>query len=192
VVLAGGKSRRLGVDKAAIRLRDGLTLLECAIDSLREVTDDVLVVTDRADRFAGLGVRVVEDMYPGAGPLGGIYTGLVAATPAPALVVACDMPYLNASLLRYLIEVAADWDVAIPRRAGGLLEPLHAVYGQGCRKAIRSHLDRRDLQAFVFLPEVRVRYVEEPEVRTFDPALRCFFNVNTSADLEAIRGSVLH
>jgi molybdopterin-guanine dinucleotide biosynthesis protein A len=131
----------------------------------------------------------VEDLYPGAGPLGGIYTGLVAASPAPALVVACDMPYLSPRLLRRLARVSVGWDVTIPRMASGMLEPLHAVYGQRCREAIRWHLDRQSYQAFVFLPEVRVRYVEEPELRRFDPALRCFFNVNTPSDLAAIRES---
>lgn len=146
-----------------------------------------MVVTDSAARFEWLGVRVVEDRYPGAGPLGGIYTGLVAASPARALVVACDMPYLCSPMLRHLALVSVEWDVTIPRRGSGMLEPLHAVYGQGCRESIRWHLDRQSYQAFVFLPEVRVRYVEESELRAFDPELRSFFNVNTPRDLAAIR-----
>jgi len=74
----------------------------------------------------------------------------------------------------------------IPRHAGGLLEPLHALYGPACVDAIRQRLETRDFQAFSFLPDVRVRYVEEPELRAFDQELRCFFNVNTPADVDAL------
>ncbi len=183
VVLAGGRSTRLGQDKALLRLTGGQTMLEATIERLRSLVDEVIVVADDARRFGALPAAVVPDAYPGAGALGGIYSGLVAAQHEHVLAVACDMPFLSLSLLGHLLAVPRDYDVLLPRLAGGLVEPLHAVYARACREPMRRQLAAGRLRVVSVFDLVRVRHVDEPELRRFDPDLRSFFNVNTPEEL---------
>jgi molybdopterin-guanine dinucleotide biosynthesis protein A len=115
------------------------------------------------------------------GSLMGIYSGLKAARHARALVVGCDMPFLDLSLLRYMLSLAGDHEVVIPR-VDGLLEPLHAVYSKACLPAMARLLGRGRRQIIAFFDEVRVRYVERAEVDLFDPQHLSFINVNTPQD----------
>jgi len=183
IVLAGGRSARLGQDKALLRLDGGLTLVATTVERLRPLVDEVLVVTGDGARLGRLSARVVPDVYPDAGALGGIYSGLVAARHEHALTVACDMPFLSQDLLRHMLALPRDYDVLLPRLADGLLEPLHAVYSRACREPIRERLAAGRYRVVGFHDLVRVRHVEEPELRRFDPELRSFFNVNTPEEL---------
>lgn len=126
------------------------------------------------------------DIYPGKSSLGGIYTGLVYSTSFHNLVVACDMPFLNVDLLRYMIDLSPDFDAVIPR-IGDLKEPLHAVYSTNCLPQMERLLKEGNLKIADILDSVRVRYVEENEINRFDPEHLSFFNINTEADLERAR-----
>ncbi len=182
VILAGGQSRRLGTDKAFIEV-GGVPLVERVIARLRQLSADVLIVTARPKGCAHLGVRVIRDTWPGMGSLGAIHTGLQAAGCSRALVVGCDMPFLNLGLLRSMAQLAGDYDVVIPR-LDGLLEPLHAVYAKACLAPIEEMLRAGNLRIRCFLDRVRVRYVERAEVEALDPRRLSFFNVNTPHDLQ--------
>ena len=185
IVLAGGQSSRLGTDKSFISV-NGHPLIEQVVARLARLSDDVIIVANSRERYDHLGVRLVGDIYPGKGSLGGIYSGLRAAANAYSLVVACDMPFLDLNLLRYMILLAGGHDVVIPR-IGGLLEPLHAIYSKSCQEPIDRLLARGGLKIIDFFSEVRVRYVEEDEVDIFDPQHLSFFNVNTPSDLEEMK-----
>ncbi len=185
IVLAGGLSRRLGTDKAFLEI-GGQSLIQQIVAKMFSFSEDVIVVTNSAEKFAHLGTRLIEDVYPGKGSLGGIYSGLLAAENEHSVVVACDMPLLNLELLQYMILLAPGQDVVIPR-VGGLLEPLHAIYSKRCLEPINDLLGRGGLKILDFFPKVRVRYVEEEEVNRFDPEHRSFWNVNTPADWERLR-----
>ncbi|MCX6023428.1 MAG: molybdenum cofactor guanylyltransferase [Chloroflexi bacterium] len=181
-VLAGGMSRRLGRDKALLEL-GGLTLLERAIATLGSLADEVIVIGPEGRASFAAGARVVPDAYPTAGPLGGIATALEAATTDRVLIVACDMPFLSPDLLIYLRDLAPDADLTIPR-ANGQTEQMHAIYSRACLPSIHAQIATGDLKIDRFFSHVQVRYVEDAELRTIDPALRSFFNINTLADLE--------
>jgi molybdopterin-guanine dinucleotide biosynthesis protein A len=184
IVLAGGQSTRLGQDKALLRLPGGATLVSAVVGVLASVVDEVLVVSEDGSRL-GLGTtRCVPDALRGAGALGGIYSGLAAAAHDRALVVACDMPFLNPALLRHLLIPREGCEAVLPRLASGLVEPLHAVYYRSCLGAIESQIRAGRHKVTSFLDLVAVCYVEEPELRRTDPDLRSFFNVNTREDLE--------
>ena len=103
-----------------------------------------------------------------------------------ALIVAGDMPFLNAPLLRYMVGLAGDFDVVIPRTPMGV-EPLHAIYSKACLGPINDLLSTGVLRIIRFFQEVRVRYVEPEEIITFDPHCRSFLNINTPEDLERAR-----
>lgn len=186
IVLVGGKGLRLGRDKLS-EMIGGRTLLERVIDCLSLVGDEILVVIAQGQPKPALpSTKVVVDLYPGKGALGGIYTGLVAAQSFHSLVVAADMPFLNPSLLRYLIQVSPTYDVIIPRIKDEL-EPLHAIYSKNCLAPIQQQIEQGKLKVRDFLDQVRVRYVEEAEINRFDPKKLSFFNINTSADLGRAR-----
>lgn len=186
IVLAGGKGLRLGRDKLSEMVGDH-TLLERVIDRLSLVSGEILVVIAQGQPKPTLpSIKVVVDLYPGKGVVGGIYTGLVAAQSFHSLVVAADMPFLNPSLLRYLIQVSPTYDVILPRIKDEL-EPLHAIYSKNCLVPIQQQIEQGKLKVRDFLDQVRVRYVEEAEIGRFDPKKLSFFNINTLADLGRAR-----
>jgi molybdopterin-guanine dinucleotide biosynthesis protein A len=187
IVLAGGKSSRLGKDKAFLLL-DGQPLVALTVHQLATLSDDLIVVTNDPARYEPLELpaRLLPDERPGEGSLMGIYSGLKAAHHSHALVVACDMPFLNLPLLQYMLPLADGYDVVIPRLEG-MLEPLHAVYSKACLPAMARLLEQGERQIIAFFHEVRVRYVEEDEVDRFDPHHLSFLNVNTTEDWDLVQ-----
>jgi molybdopterin-guanine dinucleotide biosynthesis protein A len=185
VVLAGGRSSRLGQDKAFLRI-NGQFLIETILEKLAQLSDEVIVVADDIEKYEQFEAVVVGDVFPGQGALGGIYSGLRAATRGRSLVVACDMPFLNLSLLSYMQGLAPQYDVVIPRM-GRLTEAVHAIYSYNCLPFIEEQLQAGDLRIISFFPQVRVRYVDCDEMDTFDPKHLSFFNINSQADLDKAR-----
>jgi molybdopterin-guanine dinucleotide biosynthesis protein A len=189
IVLAGGKSLRLGRDKIQ-EMVGADSLLQRVLSQLTPFNGDIIVVTAGTSYHSQLNgyqeARVVTDIYPGKGVLGGIYTGLVESGSSYNLVVAGDMPFLNQALLCYMVELSAGFDLVVPR-VGELVEPLHAVYARECLPHIERLLKGGVLGVRALFEMVRVRYVEAEEVDRFDPGHLSFFNVNTEADLEKAR-----
>lgn len=185
IVLAGGESSRLGKDKAFLEVK-GDFLIERIIKKLRQLSEEIIIVANEVDRYEEFEAIVVSDVYPGKGSLGGIYSGVRRASNAHSLVVACDMPFLNVSLLRYMQILAASYDVVIPR-IGQHTEALHAIYSKDCLPFMEDQLQKSDLKIIHFFPHVRVRYVEQEEIEVFDAQHLSFFNINTVADLQEAR-----
>ena len=188
IVLAGGKSTRLGRNKL-VETIGNRSLLERVISILSAFHSEIIVVAARESSLPQLTeypkLRVVEDIYPGKGSLGGVYTGLTYSGTLYNLAVACDMPFLNLDLLRYMIGLSEDYDVVIPRVNNEILEPLHAVYSRNCIPQIEFLIKENRLSILELFPMVRVRYVDDLEISRFDRQHRSFFNINTEADLAA-------
>ena len=186
VALAGGMSRRLGRNKAVEKI-GGESLIERVVGRLSQVSSEMIVVVAEESRAEALDlppwVRTAADIYPGSGSLGGIFTGLSAAKGDYGIVVACDMPFLNTELLGFMLDIAPDYDVVVPR-LNGRPEPLHAIYSKSCLEPIEQRLKRNDLKIALFFEEVRVAFVEEDDVDLIDPHHLSFFNVNTQEDLD--------
>ncbi len=186
IILAGGKGRRLGQEKAWVKLK-GQTLLERSVSRLGYLVEQIIVVKAPGqklpvDHIAG-GLEVVEDIYPGKGPLVGIYSGLQACTGEGGFVTACDMPFVNPELARHIINLSPGYDVVIPAY-GELLEPLHAYYSVSCLKTIAELVENENYKIRNLLKSVRVKYVEKDEICRFDPERVGFFNINTVEDFE--------
>ena len=128
------------------------------------------------------------DLIKGLGPLGGIFTGLKTISDEAGFFVACDMPFLNAELIRHMAHVTEDFDVVVPK-IDWKIEPLHAIYSKSCIPAIKELIDNRDYQIFNFFKKVRVRYVSESEIRGFDPELKFLFNINRPEELVSATNS---
>jgi molybdopterin-guanine dinucleotide biosynthesis protein A len=186
IVLAGGKSLRLGHDKVLERVGN-TSLLEQVISRIDSLSKEIIIVTAKKRTFAPLAnhpkVKTVSDIFPGQGSLGGIYTGLVKSDSFYNLVVAADMPFLNEALLRYMIEVSDGFDFVLPR-VENLFEPLHAIYSRNCIQPIETILKQGKKVIVELFDYVKVRYVDDEEVNRFDPQHLSFFNINTKEDLE--------
>ena len=189
IVLAGGKGLRLGQNKA-LEVIGNRSLLQQVISGLSFFNSDIIIVTATKQSFSQFidypKLRTITDIYPGKGPLGGIYTGLAASDSFYNLVVACDMPFLNQALLSYMIQISAGFDMVTPR-LGDMVEPLHAVYSKGCLAPIEEMFKQGNLKVYELLNLVKVRYVDAEEINRFDPKHLSFFNINTEADLETAR-----
>jgi molybdopterin-guanine dinucleotide biosynthesis protein A len=153
----------------------------------RSLFPQVLVATNRPERFHGLGVETVVDRYPGSGPLAGIHAALLAARYPHVFVAACDMPGLDADVIRFLLARIASADAIVPRWEGDV-EPLHAIYATRCVAAMDACLRAGRHAMRDFLTRIAVDYVDETELRGVGGAAASLTNVNTPEELAAVGG----
>jgi len=184
IILAGGKGSRLGRCKLSESLC-GKSLIEHVIGRLEPISNQILIVTAEVQSRLLIThkAEVVTHLYPGKGPLGGIYTGLLASKSPYSLVVGCDMPFLNISLLLYMISLIQGPDAIVPRLEMDKIEPLHAIYSRRCTDIIQTQLEHEHLKISQALDKLCIRYVERKECIRFDSHLLSFFNINSPADL---------
>ena len=187
VLLAGGKSRRMGADKRYLVVGEQ-TLLERGLAVLSSIFQEVLVVIAQDSPPLDVDARVVRDLVPDCGSLGGLYTGLTQAATPHIFVVACDMPFLDSAVISQFTSRRTTADIVMAKLAARL-HPMHALYGKGCLPAMEQMILARQLkiQEMVSHASLRVRYVTEADLLTIDPSGRSFLNVNTPADLEVAR-----
>jgi molybdopterin-guanine dinucleotide biosynthesis protein A len=190
-ILAGGGSTRFGRDKALVEV-GGTPMLERMIELLRSVTRQVKIVA-APGKYAAFGAEVVEDRWPGEGPLGGIVTALEdaaqsAAQPEWNLILSCDMPFLTREWLIFLIERAAKSpaQVVFPHSASGP-EPLCACWQTGAAAKLRSGSERGVRKVTEGIALLRAEVLDEADWKRFDSAGRLFWNMNTAADYEEAR-----
>ena len=186
-VLAGGKSTRMGKDKAFLRL-GGETLLVRAMQQASAVTTNVWIVGD-AKKFAAFG-RVIEDVYPDRGPLGGIHAALRSSPAEQNLMLAVDLPFVDARFLNYLIGQARESGALVTvARAGGGWQPLCAVYRAGFFEIAEQSLREGKNKIDGLFAGVETRVIAESELigAGFSPEM--FRNLNTPADWERAQES---
>lgn len=176
----------MGTDKSFAPLL-GKPMIERVIERVSALGQaTTLLITNKPELYAHLGLPMVGDVLPDRGSLGGIYTALYHSQHPYTLTVACDMPFLNPALLRHLLALRAEpggpYDVIVPRK-DGYPEGLHAVYSAACLDPIRQRLDANRLKVIGFYDAVRVRYLDEPEYAAIDPRGQSFRNVNTPDEL---------
>jgi molybdopterin-guanine dinucleotide biosynthesis protein A len=177
VILAGGKSRRMGRDKAFLPFGRGV-LIERVIEVIQQVTAEVILITNTPEQYQRFGLPMFADVIPDAGSLGGIYSGLVCANTPAILCLACDMPFVTPAFLRLLCDNADEAEVVIPRNSEDF-QPLCAVYAQACREPIRQRIEAGRLKITGFFDAVRVCIIEGEMLTRYDPRNVMFFNANT-------------
>lgn len=187
IILAGGRSRRMGQDKGRLPF-GGTTLLAWVIRRVALACRPVIVVARTASDYPGSGATVIADQWPDAGPLGGLYTGLSAVDTTNAAVVACDLPFVQPALLAGLTGLASGWDAVVPL-VSGRMQPLCAVYHRAVAQTAETMLRRgdRSVRQLLAQPDLRVRQVSAEELRVWDPELQSFANINTPDDYERAR-----
>ena len=187
VLLAGGKSRRMGQDKRFLAVGDQ-TLFARSLAVLRSVFQRVLIVIAQDSPPVESDAPVLRDLIADSGSLGGLYTGLKQADTEWVFAVACDMPFLGPAAIRHFVDVRADVDVVMAKLSHGL-QPMHALYHRRCLPVMEALIQMRDLkiQRLADHPTLRVRLVTADELGLIDPEGRSFCNINTPADLAAAR-----
>ncbi|MFH1489825.1 MAG: molybdenum cofactor guanylyltransferase [Pseudomonadota bacterium] len=181
IILAGGKSHRYGRNKALADF-DGVPLLERGIGVLRTLFRDLVIITNTPDEYARFGLPMFSDLIKGLGPLGGLYTGLRAIEDGWGFFAACDMPFLSRDLIQYIVGRRDGYDAVVPR-VDWKIDALHALYGKACLPAIKTMIDARDFQIIKLFGKIRIKYVQEEDIRVFDPELKSFININRPQEL---------
>ncbi len=196
IVVAGGHSRRLGTDKRRLRLWGPArpTLLEHTLNILAPLCAELLVVLNDPEAWAGLPARFVRDIYADGGAAGGMYAGLAAASHPYAIVVAADMPFLNAGLLHAMLSYPRTYDLLVPRspRPGTTrnalnIEPLHAIYSRTCLQPLRTNLEQGQRQISAFIDQVHVVTIASDIIDRYDPQGHAFLNMNTPDDVALVQ-----
>ena len=182
VILAGGKSRRMGNNKAFLKV-GGIPLIERVSGVLSRIFENVFLVTNDPATYASIGFPVYTDIYPDRASLVGIYTGLLKAKTPYIFCASCDMPFLSQSLIRLLVEKRENADLVLPFSNNGR-EPLHAVYGKNCLSFMGQMILENRMAIKEIFDQVRTEKVKSEEVATLDPKFLSFLNCNTPEDYE--------
>jgi molybdopterin-guanine dinucleotide biosynthesis protein A len=182
VILAGGKSSRIGRNKALLDF-GGEPLIGRIHRILNTAFRRVLISANDEDTYRFLDAPVIPDIFPGGGSLAGIHSGLLTCSSQHCFFVACDMPFINIELIRYLHSLIDGNDVVIPVSDQGY-EPLHAFYSRQCLSYIQSQLEQGDLKIIDFFPLVKLREITRDELRLYDPEELSYFNINTADKYE--------
>jgi len=184
VLIAGGKSRRMGRDKRFLRV-GGKSVFDDTL-SLLMVTfgETIVVLAEPIESLDMRGCQTAYDAIPNAGSLGGLYTGLMAASHPRIFAVACDMPFLNAEAIRFMVSFDEAADVVVAE-LGGRFQPMHAVYSKRCSLFLKAMAERQDLkiQKLFQREELRVTVLCEKQLSSLGAGLRSFQNINTPEDL---------
>ena len=187
IVLCGGKSSRMGFDKAFLRIEDE-TLVERQVQLLSGRFKKVILVTNSPGRYKSRGrVKVVTDIVRGLGPLGGLYTGLQNSGSEYNLVAACDMPFINLNLAAYMAGSIKEGFQAVVPYYKKRYQPLFAVYSRDCLEKIREALAGNKLKLARLLGELKVRKVIMKELVKFGDPEVFFRNINTPRDLRLLK-----
>jgi molybdenum cofactor guanylyltransferase len=182
VVLAGGKSSRMGRPKSLL-LFDGEPLITHIVRGLKQMFAETVVVAAPEQELPDLPVILVRDEVAYQGPVGGIYYGLNAASGEFCFVTSCDVPFLNAALISRLMAQISNNDVVVPHWEDRF-QPLHAVYRRSVLPLLKEQLDRGELRPIYLFDKVRTLKIGEDEIRLFDPEGLSFLNMNTPDDYE--------
>lgn len=188
VILVGGKSRRMGKDKAFLEI-GGMTLFEKVLEAFRENFRRIILTGSAAERFASYNLPIYEDIFPGSA-LGGVYTGLHHADTDTVFVSSCDLPFPSSRIIRHLCSLTGASDAVVPRLPHGH-EPLFAVYSKSCLGPVKNMLDAGNLCVYDLYPHVKVRDVCEQELESAGGVRHAFLNVNTPEEYEAAKRRIL-
>ena len=184
IILAGGKNSRISLNKAFIRMGQH-TIIENTVDLFKEMFDETIIVTNEFETYQHLGVKLVTDIISGAGPLGGIYSGLTFSSSNYNFVVACDMPFINFLIIEYLQKYTKsnNYDVIVPVY-NSMIEPLFAIYSKQCIKHIKINLNQNYFKIQDFFYKIIVKNVC---CDNFSTVKKSFFNINTNEELNIAR-----
>lgn len=185
IILSGGKSIRMGENKAFIDI-EGVPIIYRIHNLFKELFQEIIIVTNQKDLFLNFESKICTDLIPNKGALGGLYTGIFYSKYHYSFCVACDMPFIKKSLVQYFLKQIKGDDVIVPRTRDGL-QPLHAIYSKTCLGPIKNIIEQGKYSIIDFYDMVQVKIIHEQDFISMDPLRESFINVNTPVDLLSIR-----
>lgn len=184
IILAGGKSTRMGYDKAFIKI-GGKTIIERTIATLKPIFDDIIIVANEPGKFKGLRVKVVKDIKPNCGPISGIHSGLVHSKTEINFVVACDMPFLNPLVIKYMLQIANGYDMVVVKLKRGL-QMLCAVYDKNLISLLEKNLLSGNYTLRDIIRNADFKVITEKDLESLGGSERDFLNINYRKELGKI------
>ncbi len=177
----------MGQNKAFIEI-DGISIINRIVALFNELFQEIIIVTNEKELFYSFDSKIYSDLIPNKGALGGLYTGIFFSSFPFSFCVACDMPFINKSIVHYLIQNLKEYDVIVPQTKDGL-QPLHAIYSKNCLRPIKNMIEQGKYKILDFYHLVRVKIVDEEHFIQLDPKRESFLNINTPDELNSIRKS---
>lgn len=192
IILAGGKAGRMGGKEKAFLKLGGESLINRQLKALKKRFKKIIVVTNSPKGYARIrGITIIPDIAPGLGPLGGIYSGLLASSSFYNFVIACDMPFIDTSLIEYMRKESAGYGAIVPK-INNRYEPLFCIYSKNCLKRIKQLLDKRIFKIRRLFTDVKVREISKKEIAKIVSPEKVFMNINTVNDLVVIKNRYAH
>ncbi len=182
IVLAGGKSSRIGTEKGLVKFRNK-PLIEYSLNVLKLVVDEILI-SSNSDSYNAFGYQVLKDEIPESGPMGGIYTGLKASKNEINIVISCDVPLVDTNFLNRLLTFSDDFAAVVPWHEKEFFEPLCAVYNKNLLPVFKEFIDNRNFRIPDFLKTVNTKFLKTGKENGIDPFI--FYNINTLKQLEEL------
>ena len=184
VILAGGKSSRMGQDKGLIPFING-SMLDYILSQISDLGNERIIISNEPQNYKKFGLPVYKDVIPDIGALGGIYSALTYALNPYCLLLACDMPFINTELINFMSGLISDFDIVIPRlNKEEFAEPFRAFYSKKCIPFIEKQIHFGNRRVISFFDSVSIRFLEREEIQKFDPDEVTFINTNTPEELE--------
>lgn len=182
IILAGGKSSRMGYqNKSFLRLGESY-FIEIALEKVKNF-NEIIIVTNKPYEYRHLGVKVVKDILPSTGPLGGIYTGLKHAKYDNSIIFPCDMPFVNYKLLEHIARIAKDYDAVVPK-VDGYYQPLCSAYSKKCIKSFGENLKNGINKIIEAYSHINIYYISKKEIEKYGNYDDMFININTLEEYE--------
>lgn len=179
----GGKSSRMGTNKAFATIGEQ-TIIERIIDSTKNIgQEETILITNTPNDYAHLNLPMYSDLVPDSGSLGGIYTAIHYSKTSHTIVIACDMPFVSADVLKFMMTQADNVDIVVPT-VDNYPQGLHAIYSKNCLEPIRAKIDQKRLKVIGFYEQVKVTYLDEVSLEQYNSDGLAFMNVNTPEELE--------
>jgi molybdopterin-guanine dinucleotide biosynthesis protein A len=185
IILSGGKSIRMGENKAFIEI-DGVPIIRRIHNLFKELFQEIIIVTNQKELFSNFETKIYSDIFPNKGVLGGLYTGIFFSTFNFSFCVACDMPFIKKSLVQFLLNHIKEDDVIVPQTKDGL-QPLHAIYSKNCLDPIKKVMGQGKYKITDFYDLAKVKIIQENDFISLDPLRESFINVNTPVELLSLR-----
>lgn len=192
IILAGGKSSRMGTNKALLTI-DGKKVIERIVEDLKPIVNNMIIVTNSFEEYEFLHIPMVEDEWKGIGPLAGIHAGLSASQTQKNILVACDMPFISPRLGTILLDQLSDYEAVVPE-ISGQLHPLFAVYHRDIRDKIKDAIQRDQLRIRSIFNDIHVNIITETDLKKlgFQIQESALFNMNHPEEYEQAKGISLN
>lgn len=184
IILAGGKSSRMGFDKQFLRLNE-IRLMDIAASKLKQIFNQIIIVTNKPEEYENTPYTITEDIIPGKGPLSGIHAGLSISMSRYAYVIACDMPNIDLDYIQFMKTKVLDSDGCVTRYKD-TIEPFNGFYSIDLIKGIEDYLNENRKSAVGFISESGFIYIDEEKAREYSPNWDMFANLNTVEDLKQL------